>query len=479
MRRVVNLIVMVQSKKFQYFQRAMIMRRLSFLFIVVFFLPMGVGAQEEKVSVHISERPAVSKGALQFFSDTGVFRGPEDGLMRLEVFLLVDAKQFALVPEKEQLKAQYDLTVRAVSEDKKTIRSKVWTRNLTLHAQANSQQGQAPHRDRVWLDLPPGKYHVAVEVDDMFGDKGGKCQDWVAVYNFDEDALLFSDLICAGEITQAKESGRFNRYDWQVIPNITRRYLVDKSVSLYYELYNLTLGDDPKRNAFVVEYSLTDSMGTEIKKYPPKLYRTSGVSAVQTADLSTQDVEPGVYWIQVAAFDRAGKRGAKQKRRVVLASLKEPTPEMSEQDAAQLRYYQDIRYVGTAQDVKQLENLPPSAQMNFLRQFWKAQDPTPDTPVNERLIQHLQRMHYVETNFSRTNTAEPIDTDRGRVYIKYGPPDDIERNSSSAEDKASEIWHYGRHQFIFRDVNGLGVYRLVHSTYPGEVYNPEWHMQTY
>ncbi|MFT5370466.1 MAG: GWxTD domain-containing protein, partial [Candidatus Latescibacterota bacterium] len=120
-----------------------------------------------------------------------------------------------------------------------------------------------------------------------------------------------------------------------------------------------------------------------------------------------------------------------------------------------------------------------SAQMNFLRQFWKGQDPTPSTPVNERLIQHLQRMTYVETNFSRTNTEEPIDTDRGRVYITYGPPDEIERDASSSEGKPSEIWHYGRNQFIFRDSNGLGVYRLVHSTYPGEVYNPEWQLQTY
>ena len=455
------------------------MRLFMMALVSVFFCHTVVDAQDKKVSPAIAEQPAVSTGALQFFSDTGVFRGPKDGLMRLEFFLLVDAKQFALVPEKGMLKAQYDLTVRVVSEDKKTIKSNSWTRNLTLQAGANQQEGQAPYRDRVWLDLPPGKYHVVVEVDDMFGDKRGSCQNWVMVYDFSQDALLFSDLICAGDVSVANKKGRFVRYDWDVVPNTTRRYLVDKTVPLYYEIYNLTMGDDPKRNSFVVEYSLTDSAGMAVKKYPAKLYRTSGASAVQTADLSTEDVEPGVYWIQVAAFDRAGKRGAKQRRRVVLASLKEPTPEMSEQDAAQLRYYKDIRYVAKPAELKQFERLPESAQMNFLRQFWKAQDPTPGTPVNERLIQHLQRMHYVETNFSRTNTQEAIDTDRGRVYITYGPPDDIERNASSSGDKPSEVWHYGRNHFIFRDVNGLGVYRLVHSTYPGEVYNPEWQMQTY
>jgi GWxTD domain-containing protein len=455
--------------------------RFFFSVLMGLFLVSTVVAEEATVSSEtiISEQFAPSTGDLRFFVDSGVFRGPENGLMRLDVFLLVDATQFALVTEKGKYKAQYDLTLRVVDESQKTIKRQTWTRNLFLQKPADGQEGQAPYRDRVWLDLTPGTYQLVVEVDDMFGDKRGVCKGGVDVYNFEEDALLFSDLICAGEVTPAQNAGRFVRYQWDVVPNITRRYLVDKTVPIYYELYNLAMSDDPTRNSFVIEYSLTDSVGGVVKKYPAKRYGTSGASAVQTADLSTTDVKPGIYWVQVAAFDRAGKRGAKQRRRVVLASLKEPTPEISEQDAAQLRYYKDIRYLAKPQELKQYENLPESAQLNFLRQFWKAQDPTPDTPVNERLIQHLQRMHYVETNFSRTNTQEPIDTDRGRVYIKYGPPDDIERVSSSAEEKASEVWHYGRYEFIFRDSNGLGVYRLVHSTYPGEVYNPDWRLQTY
>lgn len=465
------------------------MRLIFMVLSFVCFAPYAVLADETALSEGMTEKtteapvpsgkPLISKGALQFFVDTGVFRGPDQGLSRIELFVLVDAKQFSLLPEQGRFKAQYDLIVRLVSEDRKTTKSDIWTRNLTLEKPADGQGGQAPYRDRVWLDVPPGKYHVVVELEDMFGDKKGTCQDWVKVPDLETDQLAFSDLIFAGDIKMSESDGRFVRYSWEVVPNTTRRYLVDKTIPLYYELYNLTVGEDPKRNAFVVEYSLTDSAGVAIKKFPAKLYRTSGASAVQTTELSTAEVEPGIYWVQVAAFDRAGKKGANQRRRVVLASLKEPTPEMSEQQAAHLRYYKDIRYVAKDQELKQFEVLPQSAQMNFLRQFWKAQDPTPETPINERLIQHIQRMEYVETNFSRTNTQEPIDTDRGRVYIKYGPPDDIERIASSAEDKASEIWHYGRYEFIFRDSNGLGVFRLVHSTYPGEVYNPDWRMQTY
>lgn len=442
-------------------------------------LMFEVQAQETKPQPMPSEKPMVSTGDLQFFVDTGVFRGPDQGVTRLEAFVLIDAKQFSVLPDQGRFTAQYDVAMRVVSEDRQTVKSQSWTRNLTFAQPPKTQDGQAPYRDRIFLDLPPGKYHMSIEIDDMFGDQHGACQDWVVVDDFEKDALMLSDLVVAGEIGSATDGGRFVRYNWQVVPNTTRRFLIGKPVFLYYELYHLIESDDANRNAFVVEYSLTDSVGTALKKYPAKLYRTSGPSAVQTTELPTGDVEAGIYWVQVAVFDRAGKRGAQQRRRIILASLKEPTPEMSEEQAKHLQYYKDIRYVANAQELKQYEVLPASAQMNFLRQFWKTQDPTPETPVNERLIQHIQRMSYVETNFSRTNTQEPIDTDRGRVYIKYGPPDDIERNASSSGDKPFEVWHYGRHQFIFRDPNGLGVYRLVHSTYPGEIYNPDWQMQTY
>ena len=64
----------------------LMMRLFLITFVGLFFLQTVVPAQDAKVSPDVSERSAVSTGGLQFFSDTGVFRGPESGLMRLEVF---------------------------------------------------------------------------------------------------------------------------------------------------------------------------------------------------------------------------------------------------------------------------------------------------------------------------------------------------------------------------------------------------------
>ena len=79
-------------------------------------------------------KPIVGKDDLQFFADAAGFRGPEQGVTRLEVFALVNARQFVWVPQGGQFVAQYDLTVRAVSEDRKTVKSESWTRNSTYSA---------------------------------------------------------------------------------------------------------------------------------------------------------------------------------------------------------------------------------------------------------------------------------------------------------------------------------------------------------
>ena len=71
-----------------------------------------------------------------------------------------------------------------------------------------------------------------------------------------------------------------------------------------------------------------------------------------------------------------------------------------------------------------------------------------------------------------------ISSDMGRVYIIYGSPVDIERQSSMLSSaQAVEIWSYavdGRTDFVFIDRDGDGKFVLVHSTHRNEYSNPDW-----
>jgi hypothetical protein len=104
-------------------------------------------------------------------------------------------------------------------------------------------------------------------------------------------------------------------------------------------------------------------------------------------------------------------------------------------------------------------------------------DPTPGTPVNEKLIEHIRRMRFSDNNFSGSHRQKGYDTAKARVYVKYGPPSERDYRSAVDSVKPYEVWTYeetGTYEFVFRDRRGIGVYELVHSTYPGELYNPNW-----
>ena len=67
-------------------------------------------------------------------------------------------------------------------------------------------------------------------------------------------------------------------------------------------------------------------------------------------------------------------------------------------------------------------------------------------------------------------------TDRGRVYIKFGRPDDVERMPLQVGTAPFETWSYeqGGRTFVFVDTDGTGNYVQVYSTVPGEVSYSNW-----
>ena len=69
----------------------------------------------------------------------------------------------------------------------------------------------------------------------------------------------------------------------------------------------------------------------------------------------------------------------------------------------------------------------------FIEEFWKRRDPTPDTVENEFKEEHYRRIAYANMHFG-WQKVQGWETDRGRIYILYGPPNSIKvsRWSSTA-----------------------------------------------
>ena len=113
----------------------------------------------------------------------------------------------------------------------------------------------------------------------------------------------------------------------------------------------------------------------------------------------------------------------------------------------------------------------------FLTSFWKARDEDPSDEVNNNLREYMKRIKIADERFE-TFTKEGWQTDRGRVYLMFGEPSEIERHPNESESRPYEIWIYndieGGVQFVFGDITGFSQYTLLHSTKRGEYKDENW-----
>lgn len=102
----------------------------------------------------------------------------------------------------------------------------------------------------------------------------------------------------------------------------------------------------------------------------------------------------------------------------------------------------------------------------FIEQFWQRRNPDPDTQDNSFESEHYRRLVYSNDHFS-TGSARGWKTDRGRIYIQWGQPDEVESNETAIEGNI-ETWRYRYLEGIgenvslrFVDLGRVKDYRLV------------------
>ncbi len=90
---------------------------------------------------------------------------------------------------------------------------------------------------------------------------------------------------------------------------------------------------------------------------------------------------------------------------------------------------EDVAYIITDEERKAFKRLSTDDEREqFIEQFWLRRDPTPDTEENEFKEEHYRRIAYANEHFA--SGIPGWKTDRGRIYIMYGPPDEIDDHSS-------------------------------------------------
>jgi GWxTD domain-containing protein len=149
---------------------------------------------------------------------------------------------------------------------------------------------------------------------------------------------------------------------------------------------------------------------------------------------------------------------------------------MSEEELDDL--FDKSKYIAAAGEIDQYNSLNgKEGKQKFILQFWNQRDTEPSTPQNEFFMEYLKRVEYSNQHFKALG-KKGWRTDRGRVFLKYGEPSEIERFPNQIDTKPYEIWYYNEIEggviFIFADLTNFSDYQLIHSTSRGELRDDNW-----
>jgi GWxTD domain-containing protein len=127
---------------------------------------------------------------------------------------------------------------------------------------------------------------------------------------------------------------------------------------------------------------------------------------------------------------------------------------------------EDVAYIISDEERQAWTHLATDDEREqFVEQFWLRRDPTPNSLENEFKEEHYRRIAYANQHFP--SAIPGWKTDRGRIYITHGPPDEIE--SHPAGGGATPAYPY--EQWRYRYIEGIGtnvIIEFVDPTLTGE-----------
>jgi GWxTD domain-containing protein len=126
-----------------------------------------------------------------------------------------------------------------------------------------------------------------------------------------------------------------------------------------------------------------------------------------------------------------------------------------------------MRYIMDGKDWQALKEAGPEERLKIFKAFWDARQPLKGEPLkgekeNPLLAEFFLRVEEANWRFQWSG-LEGWRTDRGRIFIIYGEPDNIQRQQNQYRQITFEVWTYSElgRRFVFQEYNYDGDFRLV------------------
>ncbi len=433
----------------------------------------------------------ISKAAFNFEYSLGIFKG-SDGKSILEVYYSFYKKGLAYSESDGKFNAEAKIDIDIYNlENNELISSetyKIANQETDTSVLDNNLVGQINYH------IPPGKYKIVVNAYDSVDEtKSRKDEREFVVVDFITGPVL-SDIELATLITKSTDDKSiFYKNTLEVVPNPNSIFGNNiNELYYYFELYGLNPDNITDEYFILIEIKNLNKDNVYYKTLK-KLSRNNAEDIVQFGSFMIDSLQTDKYLLEVTVVDSKNNEKTRSERSfwVYNSNIVQNFDASENSDFLRSNYanmredlvekeFEITTYIRTASETatyNKLTNL--NDKRKFMYEFWLRRDPNSSTPQNEYKIDYVKRVLEADASF-KEQTREGWQTDRGRIYVLYGRPDDIERYPFEANKKQHEIWRYEKLEggaicvFVERPPEGSGFFDLVHSTIRTEIRNDNW-----
>jgi len=433
-----------------------------------------------------------SAQTLQAFFDYKVFNIPGEGPY-VETHLKFDASSL-------HYKSVTDSTIKADVETTIMIKQGeeiIDFKKMVITSPVFDRQNISDFMDLQRFLIPNGEYTFEINLTDLNApEKDTKVLEIpFEIQNLDQ-GIFISDITFLKAYGKAETPTELTKSGYDLVPFISNYLSSDIQVLPFYvEVYNADkyFGQD---SLYVLTYFIEEKMSREKVEGIQKFVRQEADNVtpiLHVFDIST--LPTGDYNMVVEMRNRDNETQASRKlafqrtnfdtqmNQTALADISvdnEFVSRFGDRDTLQQFIY-SLWPIASKGEQNSIQSNLESADLKMMQQyfytFWERRDPDNPEAAWEK---YKEQLKLVDEEFG-TRIKHGYQTDRGRIYLRYGPPNTMQQRHNDLDAYPYEIWHYyklGRfnnRRFIFwnRDL-ATNDFEMLHSDVPGYVKNNNW-----
>ena len=404
---------------------------------IVIFLGLAVGgelvAQDREKELFLQ----------QFDYEVVSFPGESAQKSRTELYVWVRNTHLQYIAEDTLYSARYQINLGVSDKNGVSILTEDRTFSVSEKNYAATIAPKVKRVHRFKFQLPPDDYTFKVRLLDLNSNRNRTLQRDKKVRAFEIDKLEVSDVLFVN-VARTDSLTADN-----VFPSF--RIPIQEKIFVYSEIIS-----PQNTNELKIESTLRQKDGKEGFRFSKNIVPKNEITKI-LLQLKKESMARGQNQLYLTVSDGSQSKAVRKDVQFISGDLEGSTNLSIEQMIGPLIYVTD------GDDWKKLTNASEQEQEKVFEEFWDKRDPNPGSPENELFNEFYKRVEAANRNFSFSRKSG-WKTDRGRVFIVFGPPDRIEQGTPSRYTQGNyEVWYYEdlREKFVFFDEYGFGEFRLV------------------